>query len=52
MPDDLACCMKSLFGNADLRHRISLAAQHNASRFSWNRAAVEMETLFMMATGC
>ena len=45
-PSDLAHCLGLIFGNDEIRQRLGLAAQQNAARFSWAKAAAETEALF------
>jgi glycosyltransferase involved in cell wall biosynthesis len=45
-PLGLARCLKTIFGNTEIRRSIGLAAQRNAERFSWTKAATEVEALF------
>ena len=42
----LAQCLELIFGNAGTRQSVSLAAQRNAKRFSWTKAAGEIEEIF------
>jgi glycosyltransferase involved in cell wall biosynthesis len=42
----LADCLKSIYNDADVHQRIRLAAQKNAHRFSWTKAAAEFDALF------
>ena len=42
----LASSLKSIFDDVDIRQRIALAAQRNAHRFSWAKAAAEVDALF------
>jgi glycosyltransferase involved in cell wall biosynthesis len=41
-----ARCLETIFGNREIRLSIGLAAKRNAKRFSWSRAAAEVEALF------
>ncbi len=42
----LASSLKSIFDDVEIRQRIALAAQKNAHRFSWTKAAAEFDALF------
>jgi len=44
---DLARCLEIIFENGTIRRALSTAAQANAARFSWSKAAAEIEGLFM-----
>ena len=48
-PFGLARCLEAIFGNLEIRRAVSLAAQRNAERFSWTKAAGEVEALFASA---
>jgi glycosyltransferase involved in cell wall biosynthesis len=43
----LAACLEKVFNDGELRRRLALAGRQNAARFSWARAAEEMEAIFM-----
>ncbi len=42
----LATSLKSIFDDVNIRDGVALAAKRNASRFSWARAAAEVDALF------
>ena len=43
----LASCLITIFDNTDTRRMVGLAAKKNASRFSWAKAAAEIEAIFV-----
>jgi glycosyltransferase involved in cell wall biosynthesis len=46
-PEAIADCLDLIVRDADLRESLAAAGRHNATRFSWNRAAAEAEALFV-----
>jgi glycosyltransferase involved in cell wall biosynthesis len=42
----LARCLNKVFNDKHLREQMSLAGRRNSARFSWARAAQEIEAIF------